>query len=37
MLVKALAIFILQLIYVPLLTLRTALVVKGEKNKAVLW
>lgn len=34
MLVKALIIFILQLIYVPLLTLRTTLVVKGEKNKA---
>ena len=34
MLFKALAIFVLQLIYVPLLTLRTTLVVKGERNKA---
>lgn len=34
MLLKALAIFVLQLIYVPLLTLRTTLVVKGERNKA---
>lgn len=36
MLIKAVAIFILQLIYVPILTLRTTLVVKGEMKKAPL-
>lgn len=34
MLVKAIGIFILQLVYVPILTLRTTLVVKGEIKKA---
>lgn len=36
MLIKAICIFILQLIYVPILTLRTTLVVKGEMKKAPL-
>ncbi len=36
MILKVLLIFVLQLIYVPVLTLRTTLVVKGENNKAPL-
>ncbi|MPQ45311.1 DUF2179 domain-containing protein [Clostridium tarantellae] len=32
--IKAIAIFILQIIYVPLLTLRTTFVIKGEKIHA---
>lgn len=36
MIVDAILIFILQLIYVPLLTLRTTLVVKGERKKATM-
>ncbi|TGY41882.1 DUF2179 domain-containing protein [Clostridium sartagoforme] len=35
--INALAIFILQLIYVPLLTLRTTFVVKGKKVQASLF
>ena len=35
--INALAIFILQLIYVPLLTLRTTFVVKGKKLQASLF
>jgi len=36
-LINALAIFVLQLIYVPLLTLRTTFVVKGKKVQASLF
>ncbi|MEG0295244.1 MAG: DUF5698 domain-containing protein [Clostridium sp.] len=36
MILNAILIFILQIIYVPLLTLRTTLVVKGERTKAAL-
>lgn len=36
MIFRALAIFLLQLIYVPLLTLRTTFVVKGQKGKAAM-
>ena len=36
MLVKVILIFVLQLIYVPVLSLRTVLVVKGETKKAPL-
>lgn len=36
MIINAILIFILQIIYVPLLTLRTTLVVKGERTKATL-
>ncbi|HBI92005.1 MAG TPA: hypothetical protein DDY58_05970, partial [Terrisporobacter glycolicus] len=36
MITKVILIFVLQLIYVPVLSLRTVLVVKGEDKKAPL-